>query len=896
MPAAAHAAISGVLGRDRLAYRATTTAGGFRSENRSHGLVADFDQGGVVVVAGAGRLGLSLRSLGYGSRLSPVAPARPEATRNRIEYRRGVLTEWYVNGPLGLEQVFSLAAPPVGRSSGPLTLALTLSGTLRASLEPSTTDLSFALDGREVSLRYQGLAAWDATGRTLPARLALDDTTLLMRVEDTGARYPLTIDPFFQQAKLAASDGAAVDQLGYSVAVSGNTVVVGAPFDDVGADADQGSAYVFVEAGGGWASGTETAKLTASDGAAGDQFGSSVAVSGDTVVVGTYLDDAGANADQGSAYVFVEPGGGWASGTERAKLTASDGAAGDQFGYSVAVSGDTVVVGARLDNVPPKANQGSAYVFVEPGGGWASGTERARLIASDGLVADRLGSSVAVSGDTVVAGVPGDELDPNATPGSAYVFVEPGGGWVSGTETAKLTASDGAAVDRLGYSVAVSGDTVVIGSPRDNVAPFTDQGSAYVFVEPGGGWASGTETAKLTASDGGPIDLFGSSVGVSGDTVVVGAPRDNVAPNADQGSAYVFVEPGGGWASGTETAKLTASDGAADDRLGDSVAVSGVTVVAGAPFDDVGVNVDQGSSYIFGGELGMLRVTTSPALASQILIDGQIANSWGLDWLKLQPGTYTLSFTHVEGYTEPAPQQVTITSGQTTTVNATFSERGSLRVITSPAVPGTITVDGVARNNWGRWTDVSTGNHQVCFGPVADFNPPSCQNAMVNAGQLTTVTGTYASNPGAPGETGKGELRVTTQPSLGSQILVAGQIANSWGLDWLKLAPGQYNVRFLHVEGYTEPATQQVTITAGQTTVVNATFTQRGSLRVITSPAVAGTISVDGVPRNDWGMWTDIPTGNHQVCFGPVQGLTTPACQNANVTAGQLTTITGVYS
>ena len=246
--------------------------------------------------------------------------------------------------------------------------------------------------------------------------------------------------------------------------------------------------------------------------------------------------------------------------------------------------------------------------------------------------------------------------------------------------------------------------------------------------------------------------------------------------------------------------------------------MSGVTVVAGAPFDDVGVNVAQGSSYIFGGELGMLRVTTSPALASQILIDGQVANSWGLDWLKLQPGTYTLSFTHVEGYTEPAPQQVTITSGQTTTVNATFPQRGGLRVITSPAVPGTITVDGVARNNWGLWTDVPTGSHQVCFGPVAD-NPPSCENAMVNAGQLTTITGMYASNPGAPGETGKGELRVTTQPNwLGSQILVAGQIANSSGLDWLKLAPGQYNVRFLHVEGYTEPATQQVTITAGQTT------------------------------------------------------------------------------
>ena len=262
------------------------------------------------------------------TKLLPVASAGPPtATKNRVEYRRGALTEWYVNGPLGLEQGFTLAAPPAKRDIDPLTLALTLSGTLRASLEPGATDLELAPAGQPASLRYRGLAASDATGRALRAWLVLDGTTLLVRVDDAAARYPLTIDPFIEQAKLTASDGAAGDRFHVSAAVSGDTVVVGASGDDVGANADQGSAYVFVKPGAGWVSGTETAKLTASDGAAFDRFGSSVAVSGDTIVVGASGDDVGANADQGSAYVFVKPGAGWVSGTETAKLTASDGAA-----------------------------------------------------------------------------------------------------------------------------------------------------------------------------------------------------------------------------------------------------------------------------------------------------------------------------------------------------------------------------------------------------------------------------------------------------------------------------------------------------------------------------------------------------------------------------------------
>ena len=253
LPAAARASISGVLGRDSLDYHANATADGFRSKNRAHGLVADFDQRRVVVRAGAGSLGSACAASATAPSSPRSQPARLQATKNRVEYRRGALSEWYVNGPLGLEQGFTLAKPPAQRNSRPLTLSLTLSGTLQPSLAPGASGLSLALEGRQVSLRYGGLIAWDASGRQLPASLVLEGKTLLVHIEDTGARYPLTIDPLFEHAKLTASDSLAGDLLGFSVAVDGDTVVVGAPRDDVlFPSVNQGSAYVFVKPGGGW--------------------------------------------------------------------------------------------------------------------------------------------------------------------------------------------------------------------------------------------------------------------------------------------------------------------------------------------------------------------------------------------------------------------------------------------------------------------------------------------------------------------------------------------------------------------------------------------------------------------------------------------------------------------
>ena len=600
-------AIRAAVERDRYAAQ-TKPDGALEAVNPAQAYRTRFTAEGITVhPRGAGfALGLRLERWGYGEAVE-VLPAEPVADGQRVTYMRGDLQEWYVNRPTGLEQGFTVIAAPrrtAGKdAAGSLRLEMSVSG---ATGEAAADTILFK-DGEGLTrLSYGGLVAWDATGRELPTGMRLAEHRLVLEVHDHAAVYPLTLDPVIQNedAKLAltASDGAAGDQFGRSVAVSGDTVVVGVPSDDDNGF-NAGSAYVFVEPGGGWAGSlTPDAQLTASDGAASDSFGFSVAVSGDTVVVGRTFRDGGAT-DSGSAYVFVEPSGGWTGSlTEDAKLTASDGAARDQFGFAVAVSGDTVVVGAQGDD-DNGSNSGSAYVFVAPGGGWAGSlTQDAKLTAGDGEASDQFGLSVAVSGDTVVIGVHGDD-DNGSNSGSAYVFVEPGGGWAGSlTEDAKLTASDGAVDDRFGRSVAVSGDTVVVGAAVDD-DDGTDSGSAYVFVEPGGGWAGSlTEDAKLTASDGAAGNQFGFSVAVSGDTVVVGAHQDDNNDGPLAGSAWFFVEPGGGWAGSlTEDAKLAASDGAAGDRLGFSTAVSVDTVVVGAPGDgDNGSN--SGSAYVF--ELG----------------------------------------------------------------------------------------------------------------------------------------------------------------------------------------------------------------------------------------------------------------------------------------------------
>ena len=360
-----------------------------------------------------------------------------------------------------------------------------------------------------------------------------------------------------------------------SVAISGDTAIVGANGAIVGANS-QGAAYVFVRIGGAW---IEQQKLVAADGASLDYFGISVAISGETAIVGARFDDIGAGTDQGSAYVFVRSGTTW---TQQQKLTAANAANNDRFGWSVAINGETAVVGA----VGANNGRGSAYVFVRNGTAWI---QQQQLTAADGALNDFLGLSVGISGETVIVGAPSASVGGNSEQGAAYVFVRNGATWV---QQQKLTAADGAPQDNFGQSVGINGETAIVSAPRDDVGANVDQGSAYTFVRNGTTW---TQQQKLTAADGVPNDIFGQSVAISGETVIVGANFADVSA-ANQGAAYTFTRSGTVW---TQLQKVVAPDAAANDSFGWSVSISGERAIVGALNKTIGTNVGQGAAYIF---------------------------------------------------------------------------------------------------------------------------------------------------------------------------------------------------------------------------------------------------------------------------------------------------------
>jgi hypothetical protein len=468
-----------------------------------------------------------------------------------------------------------------------------------------------------------------------------------------------------QQAYLKASNTETGDRFSSSVAVSGDTVVVGAPSEASNATgvngnqsnnsaASSGAAYVFVRNGTNWA---QQAYLKASNTGTSDQFGSSVAISGDTIVVGANGEDSnatGVNGDQnnnsaassGAAYVFVRNGTNW---TQQAYLKASNTGGSDFFGTSVEISGDSILVGAPLEAsnaTGVNGNQsdnsltfaGAAYIFVRNGTNW---TQQAYLKASNTGASDLFGNRVALSGDTAVVGanaessgatgVNGNQNDNSiGSSGAAYVFVRSGTNW---SQQAYLKASNTGTGDHFGFPVAISGDTIAVGANEEdsdgsgvngnqnnNNAP--NSGAVYVFARSGTNWS---QQAYLKASNAEADDRFGYSVSISGDTLVVGASDEDsnaIGVNGNQsdnsvsssGAAYVFVRSGTNW---SQQAYVKASNTGTNHFFGYSLALSDDTMIVGAYSEDsnaTGVNGNQnnhsapaaGAAYAFSG-LGLER-------------------------------------------------------------------------------------------------------------------------------------------------------------------------------------------------------------------------------------------------------------------------------------------------
>jgi hypothetical protein len=575
----------------------------YRAYNRKQNLAVYFTEQGIDLLPGrrgkpAWHLEMTLSSWGYPDAMEPIKVLGKDAVKasgGRIEYQREVLTEWYVNTNQGLEQGLTLNRPPAGKTVGRLTVEWTVATPLKPIVEEEGAAVVFCGAGGEPVLRYSGLKTWDATGRFLPVKLELKSNgmekssyRIAYLLDDTGASYPVMIDPVFTQVKKLLpsnpSDGMERDYFGYSVSIDGDTAVVGAHLDDSNGT-NSGSAYIFHRNQGGVGNWGNVKKISASDSVARDTFGISVSIDGDTVVVGAYSNDG-----SGSAYIFYRNQGGTNYWGEVKKITASDGAEDDFFGYSVSIEGDMLIVGAHGDD-DNGSGSGSAYIFNRNQGGVDNWGEAKKITASDGTANDSFGTSVAISGPTVVVGAVGYDVF-----GSAYIFARNQGGTDNWGHVTTLTASDGAWGDRFGISVAISGETVVVGADREDDNG-TESGAAYIFHRNQGGANNWGQVTKISANDGAAGNYFGYRVAIRSLWLVVGA-YGRADSGAHSGAAYIFYRHQGGNNNWGQYTKITASDGKADDYFGYSVSIDGDTAVVGAyKVDDNGD--DSGAAYIF---------------------------------------------------------------------------------------------------------------------------------------------------------------------------------------------------------------------------------------------------------------------------------------------------------
>lgn len=388
---------------------------------------------------------------------------------------------------------------------------------------------------------------------------------------------------WLQGDELTASDGAGGDNFGMSEAATDSVLVIGAPDKSVNNNFWQGAVYVFVKSNGSW---QEVQKLTASNGAAFDNFGQAVAITGNSIFVTATGATVSGNTQQGAVYVFTKSNGTW---TQAQELTASDGTAGEELGWSISISGTTAVVGATGATVNNNPYQGAAYVFTESNGTWS---QAQKLTASDGGAANFFGRSVATNGGTILVGSVRARANGNNGEGAVYVYNDVNGSW---SQTQKLTANDGTPNSNFGVSVDLYGTEAIVGAPNAMSGGVNGIGAAYVFNQYGTNWY---QTQKLEVSDGAPGNQFGWSAGFrDANTVLVSMPYATVNGQFDQGATYVFSDSSGTW---QQTHKLVTSDGASLDEFGYAITRSGPSMIVSAYNAAVNGPSGQGKVYVYG--------------------------------------------------------------------------------------------------------------------------------------------------------------------------------------------------------------------------------------------------------------------------------------------------------
>jgi FG-GAP repeat/IPT/TIG domain len=629
---AARASISASLGAGNPAYRFNAAGPGeFSATNKSQELGVTANASGVLLRTHELTLGLSLGAIAYDGSWRAVTRPRVSADANRLSYASPGVSSWYVNGPLGVEQGFTVARPAGHAAGRALTLAISLSGDARASLAANGRSVRFVSAGGR-SLRYGGLSVTDASGRVLPSTLALSGGRLLLSADTRGAGFPLHVDPIVEvpEQKLSPS-GKEGERAGLSVALSGdgNTAVVGAP----DGEAAGGAVWVFTrhsskerfpEAGeelsmpGAEATPPCKEEELTAEGNECD-FGRSVAVSADgaTVLVGAPVQEEG----RGAAWVFTRSESGW----QRTELLSPNPSAADgRFGRGVSLSADghTALIGAPGED----DSHGRAWVFTLEGSTWKAASDALEAEGEQGEA--RLGVSVALSGNGEVAllGAPANE---RAT-GAAWVFRRERPGSESWDQTSELTGAGETADGRFGYSVAISGEgtTALIGAPLDEAASgMAATGAAWVFAEAEGKWAeqgpmlTGAEAKGVPSSKG---EEFGYGVALSGEgnDALVGAPL----ANNERGAAWLYARSGTSWDEVRELKARGTSEAKEEHkaRFGKSVSLSAnaETLLVGGPAE----TGDEGTAWVFGGGPAVISVDPAKgpeAGGTEVKITGQ---------------------------------------------------------------------------------------------------------------------------------------------------------------------------------------------------------------------------------------------------------------------------------
>jgi hypothetical protein len=732
---AAQLPISQAIGAAEPAYRAHATPGAVSLATPAQAMSANLTAAGVTVASGALRVGLDLTAAGSPRALTRTPQVAPTASGNRVLYQRGAVREWYVNGPAGIEQGFTVPSAPAG--SGPLTLSLALSGNSHARLTPAGS-IDFAGPGGS-SLNYGELTATDALGHRLSSHLALSGGSVLISVDTHGARFPIRIDPLLQQG--AAFSEGSEGLFGFSVALSadGTTALIGAPRTN----AYGGGAWVFtLSESSNWeeqadlSGGSEASEACATS-VEECSFGRAVALSadGNTAIIGAPRNDG----NRGAALIYTRQGSTW---TQTATLTGGEEEHDEgRLGKSVALSadGNTAIAGASSD----LGGRGAAWVFENNGSSWVQAGPK--LTGGEGSA--HFGFSVAIFGNTAVVGAPSNEPRGEDT-GAAFAFTKFAQGWTQPGQ--ELTPTGAAAAHtKFGYSVGVAGETAVVGAPGYEGGV----GAAYVFTQGEGGSFNATAPQILTGgSEEAGEGQFGTTVAISGDAsaVLVGAPADAKRVGAAwlmtrSGSTFSQaghkVEGGGEIAKGWFGSSVALSGDGMSALIGGSKdgtttgAVWSFASIAHGPPEVSSIHPKSGPSR--GGTLVSIR-GSGFKLGSTVTIGSSASSVEVVSETELRARTSA---------TEPGTYEVVVSDS-----SGASSEGPSFTYMASASKEGTIapTVTSISPNSGPTTGDTEVTIHGTGFAAGATVSIGSLAGSVevispteIRAATLPTAAGTY---------------------------------------------------------------------------------------------------------------------------------------------------------